>query len=165
MPNTQLSTNAKKAMTAPETDEVLLNLLTVSYDGTAILRVVDNTQEITSNGQTYTPCGFTVLLPDQSGDGNKSCRLMIDNTDIAIYRAIKSAVIQSRNENKEISCTAAVIMASEPDNYIEGPLNFILRNINADVNAISGELFDSYMHDRKFTAMTYNPNDFPGLFF
>lgn len=165
MPNTQLTTNAKKAMTAPETDEVLLNLLTVSYDGTAILRVVDNTQEITSNGQTYTPCGFTVRLPDQSGDGNKSCRLMIDNTDIAIYRAIKSAVIQSRNENKEISCTAAVIMASEPDNYIEGPLNFILRNINADVNAISGELFDSYMHDRKFTAMTYNPNDFPGLFF
>ena len=90
---------------------------------------------------------------------------MIDNTDIAIYRAIKSAVIQSRNENKEISCTAAVIMASEPDNYIEGPLNFILRNINADVNAISGELFDSYMYDRKFTALTYNPNDFPGLFF
>lgn len=165
MPNTQLTTNAKKAMTAPETDEVLLNLLTVSYDGEPILRVVDNTQEITSNGQTYTPCGFTVQLPDQSGDGNKSCRLMIDNTDISIYRAIKSAVIQSRNENKEISCTAAVIMASEPDNYIEGPLNFILRNINADVNAISGELFDSYMHDRKFTAMTYNPNDFPGLFF
>lgn len=165
MPNTQLSTNAKKAMTAPETEEVLLNLLDVKYDGESILRVVDNNQEITSNGHTYIPCSFSVILPDQSSDGNKSCRLQIDNTDISIYRAIKSAVIQSRNENKDITCTAAVIMASEPDNYIEGPLTFILRNINADVSSITGELYDSYMHDRKFTALTYNPNDFPGLFF
>lgn len=165
MPNTQLSTNAKQAMTAPETSEVILNLLEIKYDGTAVLRVTDNTEEITSNGNTYTPCAFTVLLPDQSSDGNKSCRLQIDNTDISIYRAIKSAVIQSRNEKKEITCTASVIMASEPNTCIEGPLNFILRNINADVNSITGELYDSYMHDKKFTALTYNPNDFPGMFF
>lgn len=165
MPNTQLSTNAKEAMTAPETEEVLLNLLDVKYDGGSILRVVDNNQEITSNGKSYTPCSFNVILPDQSSDGNKSCRLQIDNTDISIYRAIKSAVIQSRNDNKDITCTAAVIMASEPDNYIEGPLTFILRNINADVNSITGELYDSYMHDKKFTTLTYNPNDFPGMFF
>ena len=165
MPNINLSNAAKTAMTAPETDEVLLNLLTISYDGQAILRVVDDKQDIVSNGNTYVACGFTVLLPDQTTDGNKTCRLQIDNADISIYKAIKSAVIQSRNEKKEITCTAAVIMASEPDNYIEGPLNFILRNINADVNAVTGELYDSYMHDKKFTTLTYNPNDFPGLFF
>lgn len=165
MPNTQLTTNAKEAMTAAETEEVLLHLLEIKYDGNPILRVVDNTEEINSNGNPYTPCSFTVLLPDQSSDGNKHCRLQIDNSDISIYRAIKSAVIQSRNEKKEITCTAAVIIASEPDNYIEGPLNFVLRNINADVNSISGEMYDSYMHDRKFTILTYNPNDFPGLFF
>ena len=165
MPNINLSNAAKTAMTAPETDEVLLNLLTISYDGQAILRVVDDKQNIVSNGNTYVACGFTVLLPDQTTDGNKTCRLQIDNADISIYKAIKSAVIQSRNEKKEITCTAAVIMASEPDNYIEGPLNFILRNINADVNAVTGELYDSYMHDKKFTTLTYNPNDFPGLFF
>ena len=165
MPNSNLTSTAKAAMTAPETDEVLLNLLEIKYDGQTILRVVDNTEEIISNGNTFVPCAFNVLLPDQSSDGNKSCRLQIDNTDISIYRAIKSAVIQSRNEKKEITCTAVVIMASEPNNYIEGPLNFILRNINADVNAITGEMYDSYMHDRKFTNLTYNPNDFPGLFF
>lgn len=165
MSNENLSQAAKEAMTAPETEEVLLNLLEIKYDGSPILRVVDNTEEIVSNRQTYTPCAFTVLLPDQSSDGNKSCRLQIDNSDISIYRAIKSAVIQSRKEKKEITCTACVIMASEPDNFIEGPLNFVLRNINADVHAITGEMYDSYMHDKKFTILTYNPNDFPGLFF
>lgn len=165
MPNENLTPAAKQAMTAQETDEVLLNLLTISYNGQAILRVTDNKEAVQSNGNEYIPCSFNVLLPDQSSDGNKSCRLQIDNTDISIYRAIKSAVIQSRNEKKEITCSAAVIIASEPDNYIDGPFSFILRNINADANAITGELYDSYMHDKKYTILTYNPNDFPGLFF
>ena len=58
MPNTQLTTNAKKAMTAPETEEVLLTLLDVKYDGESILRVADNNQEITSNGQSYLVLAF-----------------------------------------------------------------------------------------------------------
>ena len=39
MPSTELSDGAKEAMTAAETAEVLLNLLTITYDGTALLRV------------------------------------------------------------------------------------------------------------------------------
>ena len=57
-----------------------------------------------------------------------------------------------------------MIMASEPDNFIQGPLTFALRNINATVQSVTGELYDLYMHDRKFTALTYNPEDFPGMF-
>ena len=165
MHNENLTDAAKKAMTAQETDEVLLTLLTIKYNGEPILRVVNNKEAVTSNGNDFIPCGFSVSLPDQSADGNNPCRLQIDNADISIYKIIKSAAIQSLREKREISCTAAVIMASEPDNCVEGPLNFILRNINADINVITGELYDSYMHDKNFTILTYNPNDFPGLFF
>lgn len=164
MPNENLSPNAKKAMTAPETAEVLLNLLTISYNGNAILRVVDDNKEIVSHGKTFNPCSFGVLLPDQTSDGNKTCRLQIDNTDISIYREIKAAAIRSLNEKKKITCDVGVIMASEPDNFIQGPLTFALRNINATVQSVTGELYDLYMHDRKFTALTYNPEDFPGMF-
>lgn len=164
MPNENLSPNAKKAMTAPETAEVLLHLLTISYDGQVLLRAVDDNAEIVSNGNTFYPCSFKVLLPDQTSDGNKTCRLQIDNTDIAIYREIKKAALQSRNDKKDISCTVSVIMASEPNNYIQGPLRFILKNIKANVKSVTGELYDSYIHDRKFSALTYNPEDFPGMF-
>lgn len=165
MPRENLTENAINAMTAPETAEVMLNLLTIKYDGDPILRVVDDKQQITSNGNTFIPCGFTVLLPDQTSDGNKTCRLQIDNADISIYREIKSAAINSINQKKKITCDVTVIMASEPDNYIEGPLTFALRNINATVQSITGELYDLYMSDRKFSALTYNPEDFPGMFF
>lgn len=164
MPRENLSENAINAMTAPETAEVLLNLLTIKYNDEPILRVVDDKQEITSNGSTFFPCGFTVLLPDQTSDGNKTCRLQIDNADISIYREIKAAAINSINQKKKITCDVAVIMASEPNNYIEGPLTFALRNIHATIQSITGELYDLYMSDRKFSALTYNPEDFPGMF-
>lgn len=160
-----LSETAVQAMTAPETGEVLLHLLSVSYNDEVILRVVDDKQALTSNDETYEACAFSVLLPDQSTDGAKTCRLQIDNTDIAIYKAIKTIASQSRNDNLPIYVTVSVVLASEPDTCVEGPLTFVLRNITANVQSITGELYDLYLQDRKFTALTYNPTEFPGLFF
>lgn len=164
MPRNELSEDSKKAMTAPETAEVLLHVLTVYYDGKPLTRVVDNTEEIRIGNEIFAPCSFSIVLPDQTSDGNKSCRLQIDNTDISVYRAIKQAIIRSFREKKKISCDVGVIMASEPDSYIQGPLSFVLRNINASAQNISGELYDLYMQDRKFCTLTYNPDDFPGMF-
>ena len=153
------SENAVRAMTAPETDAVFLHLLTISVDGNVVLRLTDDKASVTSCGHEYSPCSFTVLLPDQGSDGNKSCRLSIDNSDIAIYRAIKSAV------RKRITADVAVIMSDTPDGYERGPLHFLLRNVTATKDSITGELLDSYLQDRKFTAATYSPDDFPGMFY
>ena len=165
MSEKNLTPAAKKAMLAPETDAVLLHLLTIKYDEEVLLRVVDDKKELISNGNTFIPCGFKILLPDQTSDGNKTCRLQIDNSDIAIYREIKIAALNSIKDKKKITCDVGVIMASEPDIFIQGPLTFILRNITATVQSVSGELSDLYMHDRKFSSLTYNPEDFPGMFF
>lgn len=153
------STKFTQAATAPETSEVLVTLLKIKVDGEDALNLTDNKENVISHGVTYTPCGFKALLPDQASENNKSCRLQIDNTDLSIYSAIKKAV------QKKISCEVGVVLASSPDVYEQGPFNFILRNITADVSYITGELYDSYMHDRKLTNKTYNPADFPGLFF
>lgn len=164
MPNENLTNAAKQAMTAQETGEVILTLLTLYYDDTALIRIVDNTESITSNGHSFEPCTFSVNLPDQTSEGYKSCRLQIDNTDLAIYRTIKETALKSRDEKKEIKGEIAVIMASEPNSYVEGPLTFALRNITTTVNSITGEMYDSYLQDMKFTNFTYNPQDFPGMF-
>lgn len=153
------SSNLIQAATAPETDAVLLTLLTIYVDGTPTLHLVDNKENIISQGTEFIACSFGAVLPDKSAEGNKSCRLQIDNTDVSIYKTIKNAI------NYEISCDVAVILSSTPDVYEQGPLQFVLRNITANQNVISAELYDMYMHDRKFTALTYNPDDFPGLFY
>lgn len=157
MPSTELV----RAATAPETAACLLTLLTISVDGNPVLRLVDNPTDVESNGQTYTACSFTCLLPDQAEGGSKTCRLQIDNTDTRIYGAIKESLRGAR----EITAEVAVVMSTSPDVHEQGPLGFILRNVSASVQSVSAELYDGYMADRKFTAMTYSPDHFPGLFF
>lgn len=166
MPNqNNLSTAVKKAMTAPETDAVLLTLLTISCDGNTVLRAVDDKRNIVSRGETFHAIAFKALLPDQGTDGNKTCRLQIDNADISIYHAIKEAIRNARSNNTDITATASVILSTEPDDYVIGPLSFILRNLTASVQSITGELYDLYLSDKSVCTLTYSPDDFPGLFF
>ena len=158
MPN-ELTYNAIEAMTAPETDAVFLTLLKISIDGVESLFFVDDKQSLTHNGQEFIPWAFTALLPDQTSDGVNTCRLQIDNTDIAIYKTIKSAI------GKEITVDVAIVLSSTPNDIERGWLHFVLRNLKINAQSITGELYDFYMSDRKFCGLTYNPSDFPGLFY
>jgi len=155
----RLSPEATRAVTAPETEKVFLHLITIEVSGGAVLRFVDNNQEIVSRGDTFTPAGFSLILPEQSDNAPRPCRLAIDNTDLAIYQYIKQAAGQT------VSVTVCVIMADTPDVYERGPLRYLLRNVQATKEAISGELHDFYLSDRKFPKDTYAPEDFQGLFF
>ena len=147
-----LTNDAIESMTAPETAAVFLTLLTVLVDN------VPNNQEIVSNGQTFQPCAFSAILPNQS-ENSSSCKLQIDNTDVVISKTIKEAI------GKKITAQVAVVLSTSPDIYEQGPLDFILRNVSISTQSVTADLYDSYMQDRKFTAMTYSPDAFPGMFF
>jgi hypothetical protein len=155
----RLSPEATAAVTAPETEKVFLHLLTIEISQGAVLRFVDNNQNITSRGNEFTAAGFTVILPEQTGDAPRPCRLAIDNTDLIIFQTIKQAV------GREVSATICVIMADTPDIYERGPLKYRLRNVRASKETIEGEVYDLYLIDRKFPKDTYTPDDFEGMFF
>jgi hypothetical protein len=155
----RLSQNAAAAVTAPETEKVFLHLLTVETSGGAALRFVDNNQNITSRGNEFYAAGFTVILPEQTGDAPRPCRLAVDNTDLSIFQTIKQAVGQ------DVTVTVCVIMADTPDVYERGPLKYRLRNVKANKDAVEGDLYDFYLIDRTFPKDTYSPDDFEGLYF
>lgn len=158
MPN-QLSFEATKAATASETDAVFLTILTIYIDDVEALNFVNDKQNLVFNGKTYYAVGFTAVLPDQSSEGQNVCKLEIDNVDLSVYKTIKSAAASHK-----ITCDISVVLSNQ-NVYEQGPLHFILRNIQANKSVITGELHDLYMHDRKFTSITYSPEDFPGMFY
>lgn len=158
MPN-QLSLAATKAATASETDAVFLTILTIFVDGVETLRFVNDKQNLVFQNKTYTAVGFNAVLPDQSSESDNVCKLEIDNVDLSIYKTIKTAAV-----NHKITCDVGVILSGQ-NVYEQGPLHFILRNIKANKSVITGELHDLYMHDRKFTTITYSPEDFPGMYY
>jgi hypothetical protein len=155
----RLSQNAAEAVTAPETEKVFLHLLTIETSGGAVLRFVDNNQNITSRGNEFYAAGFTVILPEQTGDAPRPCRLAIDNADLSIFQVIKQAVGQ------DVTVTVCLIMADTPDVYERGPLKYRLRNVRANKATIEGDVYDFYLIDRKFPKDTYSPDDFEGLYF
>jgi hypothetical protein len=155
----RISPAATGAVLAPETEQVFLHLLTIETPGGAVLRFVDNNQDIASRGNTFYAAGFTVVLPEQSENAPRPCRLAIDNTDLAIFQAIKRAAGQ------EVSVSVCVVMADTPDTYERGPLKYRLRNVRATKETIEGEVHDFYLADRKFPKGTYTPEDFGGMFF
>ena len=155
----RLSGPAARAVLAPETEQVFLHLLSIETSGGAVLLFVDNTQDITSRGQTFTAAGFTIILPEQSSDGPRPCKLAVDNTDLSIFRTIKLAAGQT------ITASICVVMADTPDVYERGPLKYRLRNVRATKESVEGEVYDFYITDRKFTKGTYAPEDFEGMYF
>jgi len=155
----RLSPDATAAVLAPETEKVFLHLLTIETSGGAVLRFVDNNQNVTSRGHEYIAAGFTIILPEQTGDAPRPCRLAIDNTDLAIFQAVKQAAEQ------DVFAAVCVITADTPDVYERGPLEYRLRNVRASKETVEAEVYDFYLVDRKFPKGTYTPEDFEGLFF
>ena len=155
----KLSPAATEAVLAPETEKVFLHLLTVETSKGAALRFVDNTQHVTSRGNEYTAAAFNIILPEQTDNAPRPCRLAIDNTDLIIFQEIKKAAGQ------EITVTVCVITADTPDVYERGPLKYKLRNVRATKETVEGEVCDFYLTDRKFPKDTYTPEDFEGMFF
>ncbi len=155
----RLSPEAASAVLAQETEKVFLHLLTIETSSGVILRFVDNNQNIFSKGNEFFAAGFTLILPEQTDDAPRPCRLAIDNTDLAIFQTIKQA------QGQEVTITVCVIMADTPDIYERGPLKYKLRNVRAAKETIEGEVYDFYLSDRKFPKDTYSPEDFEGMFF
>jgi len=155
----RVSQAAVAAVTAPETERVFLHLLTIETSGGAVLRFVDNNQNITSRGNEFYAAGFSLILPEQTDNAPRPCRLAIDNTDLAIFQTIKQAAGQ------DVTVTVCVIMADTPDVYERGPLKYRMRNVRATKETIEGEVYDFYLIDRKFPKDTYTPEDFEGMFY
>lgn len=156
-----ISKSAKTEIVKPESSAAFLHLLKVEAQGYETLYFVDNTQSIVSNGQTYIPAAFKVVLPSQTEDGSvQPCQLVVDNVDQIISATIKKA----NAAQKKIYATISVVMAQTPDVIERGPLRFILRDVTINKSTVSGELYDFYVYDRKIPEGVYNPQNFPGLF-
>lgn len=153
-----LSTAARSAFFAPETDEVVLLLLTIEEDSLEDpIRVVHNTESIVSRGETFLPFAFSIELPVESGDAPRPVRIQIDAVDQSVIRAIRLAASQPK-------VTMEVVLASDPDTVEAGP--FVLRLESASYTAVSivGEISFEGVERVRSNNHKFTPYLFPDLF-
>jgi len=153
-----ISNNARVAINSPQTDEVFLVILEISHtDLPAPIRVVNNMQDVVSNGDTYVATAFNFVPPSQQDGEIGRSKLVIDNIDRSIVTAIRSI-------NSPADISASIILADTPDVVEAGPWEFKLRDVTYDRETVSGDLFYlSYLRDNIGT-IRYKNIHFPGLF-
>lgn len=153
-----LSATARAAVYAPETDEVFLLLLTFEEDSLdEPIRVVHNTEDIVSRGETFLAFVFSLELPVESGDAPRPVRIILDAVDQSIIRAIRLAVGQPK-------VTLEVVLASDPDTIEAGPFLFRLESASYTAVSVVGEISFENVEQVRSNNHKFTPYLFPDLF-
>lgn len=154
-----LSSAARAAIFAQETGEAFIFLLELTHPGFAdTLRVCNNGENVTSNGQTYLWFPFELTLAGETDDTLPRARLRICNVDRRIVQAVRSVASQP------VTARIALVMASTPDTIEAGWFEFRLVDVGYDELTVEGALEFDDAWNEPYPADSFTPSRFPGLF-
>ena len=122
------------------------------------VRVVNDTQDLTSNGDLYVAIPFRCTLPDDFENQLPKARLSVDNVGKELMYWIET----SGGGNGSL-VTMAQVMRSRPD-LIEWSITMSLFNVTCTMSEVSGELGYENLFARKAIALQYRPSNSSGLF-
>ena len=148
----------QRAMYAQDTKEVVLLLLTIAHANLVTpIRVVNNLEEIVSQGYTWAAFPFEITLPIESDDQIPVMTIRIDNVDRQIVTAIRS--LQGAPD-----ITLDVVVASQPDIVDVTFVGFKLKSVSYDNLVVEGEMRLEEILSEPFPQHRITPFHFPGCF-
>lgn len=155
-----VSSTLKMAVSKEETDEVFLILLAIYHPDIGppnALYFVQNTENITSNGNEHIAFDFDVALVDDVDDQLPRVQLGIDAVDQSIIREL-------RQLTGPLTIYISVVLASDPDTIETGPHELTLRHADWDKHTIVGDLQAEDLLNEPYPGIFFTPENFPGLF-
>jgi len=160
MPRT-ISTDFREQMYATEMDYVALVILDIAHPDIApsVIRVVNNNQDISYGGNTYTAVSFKFTPPEESRDELQPARVIISNIERTLMTLIRSI-------SSPPTVTANVILvAPNGDITVEqGPWNFELSNVSYTDQTVSGSLVYKFFKKQYLSNIRVNVTNFPSLY-
>jgi hypothetical protein len=153
-----LSTPAQQALFAPETGDAFIVLLTISNTALAEPICVTSDEVITiSNGVSFVPFPFDLVLPNDMDSKSYRAKLVIDNIDRSIVQAVRSLTTAP-------SVLIQIVRAATPDVIEAQFVDFTLTNVTYDAYRVQGDLTVEDFTAEPFPAAIFSPGLFPGLF-
>ena len=139
------------------TNEAFLWLLTITTSKENIL-LVNNMEDIVSRGEKYTAYPFDISLPVEDGSKALALTIKIDNVDQVLIEAIRGFL--------EPPVMKLELVLSSDFNTVEKKIDFLrLSNVEYDQLQIRGQLKPNNVLGNSFPASSYDPAQFPALFY
>ena len=152
------TTNAKREFNALSGDAALV-LLEIHHSALSEpIRVVNNTEDIISNGETYIAMGFRVTLPDDMEGKIPRATLAVDNIGRELTQWIETAA------GAEGATVRLMQVMPSALNVIEWEITLELTNIKVDTWQVSGDLGFEDLMGKAACPMVYNKHTAPGIF-
>jgi hypothetical protein len=141
---------------APETPLILLEIDHADLDEP--VRVVNDTVNVTSNGNEYIAFPFKCILPDDFESQIPKARLSIVNVGRELMYWIETT-----SGGQGSTCTFKQILRSNPD-LIEWQITMNLYNVQVNMQEISAELGFENLFSKPAISRQYRQDNSPGLF-
>jgi len=159
-----ISTDVKAAANARETGIILLQAIDIALPNGTTLYVVNNPEDISINGQTYTAVGFQFDMPEETEDGFSTARATIDNVDQWLTPHIRSLAGPVNVTVRVVSESDLEADPPEFDNveFVSRPIR--LRDATYNASVLRGVLSYNDTAKRAWPHYGFTPNHFQGLF-
>lgn len=153
-----LSPAAIRAALALETNTAFLVLVTFTdpTDGTKY-RVVMNTEDVVSRGNTFTACYFEFVMPPDDDEAPKGVSLSVDNVDLGLVGMLRAVTVP-------IACLIEVVITETPDTVEIALTDLLMREVEWNESTITGKLISDDPLNLQYPGNIYEPRTFPGMF-
>jgi len=146
----------KTWLLAPSSSDPVLFLLTLSSPETGFVRLVLNTADVTSRGETFRAAYFEIDWISDT-DAPPRARLTIPNVNQEVGR-----IAARITGNPEVLIEA--VAASSPDDVIAAARRLELRGITLSALSVSGDLARRDWGTEQTGTIRVLPSNFPALF-
>lgn len=155
MPN-QITDALRAQFFAQESNDPFLMLVTLQ-NTSFILRLVNNSSDIVSNGNTFTAYPMKIRLPIDDGETARDIQIDFDNVSLEMIRNIRSVT-------ESIGVSIQMVLASQPDVIQMSLDDLLIGNITYNATKISASIVMDNFLSVEMTSERYTPNNFPGMF-
>ena len=120
------------------------------------IRLVNNKENIQSNGEDYIGFPFTIVLPDSKDSAPPTAKIMIDNVSREIGQAIRLIATPP-------TVTIRVVRQETPDILEAEFSGMYLTNVTYDAMSVDADLqFEDLMRE-PYPYITFSPSMFRGI--
>lgn len=148
-----------KTVNAVSADEFPLILIEITHPSlTPTVRIVNDTDDLTFNGNVYTALNFRASLPNQPETGRPVARMEIDNTAKELVDWIELS-----NGANGAKATMHQVLRSVP-NVSEYTTVMYLTNINLTESIVSFDLSYTDIYNKSCLPTVFNRATAKGLF-
>lgn len=152
-----LSNRLLEQLNARESNDPFLMLLTISGDSINTVRLVNNTENITSRSNVYMAFPMKITLPIDDGETTPSVNVVFDNVSLELIEEIRTVT-------KPLDVKIEAVLASSPD-YVEISYSQLkMKNIRYTDKLINASLYFEDILNTGIPSEKYEPNSYPGIF-